>query len=434
MRAAWLLLLALPCPAQEEKQVRERPRPSRVLADRVAAWLTAGAEATDAGLDWVVDVRAKRPSRSTSLYSGTSGVVLFFLEHHAQTGSAASLRTATRAAAQLRRRVTQRPPRMMGLYTGLAGVAFTFAELSRSTGQEQHRQWVTDCLGRLDAAAVWKDEECSWGPVTDVISGSAGIGLALLRLRSFDEKRCLRLARGAGEQLLRGAERIEGKLRWQMQPGYAREMPNFSHGTAGVAYFLLRLYEVTRDERFLVAARRGADYLLSIGGTAGRIYHNDKNKTLFYLSYCHGPPGTARLFGRLAKHDDDPRYAAFAGAAAALLRESGVPGQKTPGFWNNHGQCCGTAGIADFFLARARAGAAEVDTRHLDTLLAALRKAADEEQGGGAWTLAEHRVRPQLLSTQTGYMQGAAGIGMLFLHHLAWQQGKPRRIVLPDQE
>ena len=30
-----------------------------------------------------------------------------------------------------------------------------------------------------------------------------------------------------------------------------RLMPNFSHGTAGIAYFLARLYEETHDKAFL---------------------------------------------------------------------------------------------------------------------------------------------------------------------------------------
>ena len=65
-------------------------------------------------------------------------------------------------------------------------------------------------------------------------------------------------------------------------------------------------------------------------------------------------------------------------------------------------------------------------------MLAAIAKNAKTRQKGACWTVAEHRVRPKLLSTQTGYMQGAAGIGLLFLHDAARRKGKPRRIVLPD--
>ena len=117
---------------------------------------------------------------------------------------------------------------------------------------------------------------------------------------------------------------------------------------------------------------------------------------------------------------------------------------KTRGFWNNHGQCCGTAGVADFFLhlragrgAAGRGGKARFGER-LDGLFAALEAAGEATAGednagdGIRWTGAEHRVRPKLLTTQTGYTQGAAGIGLAFLHDAALRRGSPRRIVLPD--
>jgi hypothetical protein len=49
-----------------------------------------------------------------------------------------------------------------------------------------------------------------------------------------------------------------------------------------------------------------------------------------------------------------------------------------------------------------------------------------------SWVQAEHRTRPDLLFAQTGYMQGAAGIGTFFLRlaHAARPAG--RRIVFPD--
>jgi hypothetical protein len=41
-------------------------------------------------------------------------------------------------------------------------------------------------------------------------------------------------------------------------------------------------------------------------------------------------------------------------------------------------------------------------------------------------------TQPDNLVTQTGYMQGAAGIGMWLLRFDAFQQGKKRSIMLPD--
>ena len=62
---------------------------------------------------------------------------------------------------------------------------------------------------------------------------------------------------------------------------------------------------------------------------------------------------------------------------------SGVPERLRPGFWDNDGRCCGTAGVGDILLDAAQ-----------DCL--------------------EHRQDPPLLPPGTSWMQGAAGIAPSF--------------------
>ena len=52
--------------------------------------------------------------------------------------------------------------------------------------------------------------------------------------------------------------------RWELAPGFERTYPNFSHGTAGVAYFLATLHEATREPAFLDAAVAGALFASSL--------------------------------------------------------------------------------------------------------------------------------------------------------------------------
>ena len=54
------------------------------------------------------------------------------------------------------------------------------------------------------------------------------------------------------------------------------------------------------------------------------------------------------------------------------------------------------------------------------------------DRDGMRWIQAEHRVRPELLVAQTGYMQGAAGIGMLLFHLDSFLRGERPAIVFPD--
>src|SRR5262249_17562547 len=114
------------------------------------------------------------------------------------------------------------------------------------------------------------------------------------------------------------------------------------------------------------------------------------------------------------------------------IMESGLPDRRTSGFWNNVSQCCGSAGVAEFFLDLYRLTG---ERRYL----AFSQRMADDFLGrathdaqGGAWVQAEHRVKPDLLIAQTGYMQGAAGIGVGLLHLDAGLRGMKPPIRLPD--
>jgi lantibiotic modifying enzyme len=217
---------------------------------------------------------------------------------------------------------------------------------------------------------------------------------------------------------------------------FPRNMPNFSHGTAGVAYFLATLASETRDKSFADAAVRGAKYLESIAtptdGDGRRIFHNDPDgHDLFYLSWCHGPAGTSRLFHRLGAVTGDRSWSAYVPRLAQGIVGSGVP-QRSPGFWNNISQCCGNCGVSDFFVSlHGVTGDA--------SYLAFARRVADDtldratpEGDGSKWVQAENRVSPNVVLAQTGLMQGAAGVGLSMLRLDGALRGRKATIVLPD--
>jgi hypothetical protein len=189
---------------------------------------------------------------------------------------------------------------------------------------------------------------------------------------------------------------------------------------------------------FLDTARAGARYLLSVAKTDGEVclvFHHEPDADgldLFYLSWCHGPAGTARLFQRLAMVSGEPEWREWVGRAARGIRGSGIDKHDTPGFWNNVGQCCGSAGVGTFFLAYYRATG---DRDGLDFARAMTRqllsKGARDAQGL-RWVHAEHRVRPTEVAAQTGWMQGAAGIGAWLLELDGFDKGRKPRVTFPD--
>ena len=114
------------------------------------------------------------------------------------------------------------------------------------------------------------------------------------------------------------------------------------------------------------------------------------------------------------------------------IEEIGAPETRSAGFWNNHGQCCGDAGVGEFaLLAAQRTGRAEyvdVARRCAEVIL----EAAEVEDGQRRWRQAEHRDRPDFLQAQTGYMQGAAGIASFLQHLSGTLAGAPVKIRPPD--
>jgi len=408
--------------------------PYLAAAEKAAAWIRASEIRTPAGLSWPA-VPKDPSSVAFNLYSGTPGVVLFFIQAYYTTGRAEYLQQARDGADFLLSKMAG--VEGMGLYEGLSGVAFALEETFRASGDEKYRSGLAACLGRIRAAAVEAGGGIEWSSTTDVISGGAGTGLFLIyAARETKDKAWLDLAARAGNRLIELGRPENGGLKWAMDPGYSRLMPNFSHGTAGIAYFLAALYQETKRREHLDAALAGARYLLSVAKTEGDgclIFHDEPdNKNLYYLGWCHGPVGTARLFYLLAEASADRSWLGWVRKSAKSLLESGIPEEETPGFWNNAGICCGLAGVGEFFLDLHKALGDESYVEFSKRVTARLLAKATVQDGKMSWLQAEHRTRPDYLFAQTGFMQGAAGIGTFLFRLAADERGKTRRIIFPD--
>lgn len=206
--------------------------------------------------------------------------------------------------------------------------------------------------------------------------------------------------------------------RFRTEPG-AAEMPNFSHGVAGIAAVLaVAGAEVGRPE-VVAAARRGAEHLITLGITddngfrVPRVIPWDPGPEFTY-NWCHGGPGTSLLFAAL-------EYAGVREVAGESpqtwhrrcldsVRNSGVPDRGDPGFWDNDGRCCGTAGVGDAFLDAWQRRGDEQDLEFAVRCADALVDRAFRDGSSAYWRFVEHRNEEPLLPPGVGWMQGTAGI------------------------
>lgn len=399
-----------------------------------ARWVRAAGVRTGAGLTWPADP-ADPKSVGTTLYSGSPGVVLFMLELHHATKDSAYLADARAGADELIARLASE--QQTGLYTGIAGVGFTLGEVHRATGDRTYRDGMAAVVRTLKDRAQPAGAGVQWSAVTDIIGGNAGTGLFLLHAAAYlGDPAARSLAARAADRLIEAGIPEHGGLKWMMEPSFARLMPNFSHGTAGIAYFLARVYEETKDRKYLDASLAGARYLQAIAKTDGDIcliQHNQpQGLELYYLGWCHGPVGTARLWRQLAKVTGDASWDAWVDKSARGILQSGIPEKLTDGFWNNVSQCCGSAGVGQFFLDLHEARTNPTYLTFAKRMTGDLLKRGTRDEKGLRWVQAEHRVQPKLLVAQTGYMQGAAGIGMWLLRLDAAERGRENFVRFPD--
>jgi hypothetical protein len=419
----------------------------RELGEEAWAWVL-GQLRDDAG-PWLADAvedEAPKPAEDRdSLYAGIAGLAPVLAEigcHRELSGVETALAAGIADRLAGRAAVRVEP----SLYDGLAGDATALRLLA--PGRERV---AMDRLADLRTADGWNTTSDvrpeTRAPLTDLIMGSAGV---VLTAAWAGGDAAAGIMTTGGEALLRAAEPTGAGLDWRMWPGYRSSSPNFSHGTAGVASALAVAGLALGRPDFVAAARRGADHLVAVGSlddggfivehTVPRSYREVEPVT---YNWCHGPAGTSQLFAALARAGVEQA----GGFEVAQLRRrclrsvlaSGIPRRLRPGFWDNDGRCCGTAGVGDILLDAAQDTDDEAyaeELRHgATTMAAALADRAIRDEAGARWRFVEYREDPPLLPPRTSWMQGAAGIAAFLLRTARVLRDGPAAPVVdrPDQ-
>jgi lantibiotic modifying enzyme len=311
------------------------------------------------------------------------------------------------------------------LYDGLAGDATALRMLApvhvpvvlhRLVELMTPEGWVTTLVG--DAP-----ERC----LTDVVMGTAGVVMAATWVGGEEAES---VALTGCEALLKAADRTAAGLDWGSWPGAPSRGPNYSHGTAGIASALAVAGATYGRPDMVDAAVLGAQHLLAVGTlddggfvVPHTIPASKRDVEPITYSWCHGPTGTSHLFAALAHAGvtevgglgvNDLRRRCF-----RSVLDSGAPQRLRPGFWDNDGRCCGTAGVGDVLLDGAQDAP---DAAEAGELLSAARVMGDalversiRVEDRAFWRFVEHRQDPPLLPPGTSWMQGAAGIAAFLL-------------------
>ncbi|MFJ8031573.1 lanthionine synthetase LanC family protein [Streptomyces sp. NPDC096032] len=384
------------------------------------------------------------PDRDT-LYAGIAGLAPVLAEiarYREMTASERSLADGivSRLSAQAAHRAEP------SLYDGLAGDAMALRLLAPGAEQTALRR-----LADLATPDGWRTtlefEPGSDAPLNDIVMGNAGVVLTAVWAGGESAEA---IATTGCEALLRVGDRTEAGLDWGIAPGATSKCPNYSHGTAGVASALAVAGAALNRPDFVEAAVAGARHVVSVGSLEGgglvvphTIPPSKRDVEPVTYTWCHGPAGTSHLFAALAHAG----VAEVSGLPVGELRDrcltslltSGIPERLRPGFWDNDGRCCGTAGVGDVLLDAAQdcGTPARADTlvRAARTMGDALVTRAIRDDTGTRWRFLEHRQDPPLLPPGTAWMQGAAGIAAYLLRLARFVETGPDAPVVdrPDQ-
>ncbi len=416
----------------------------RAAAEQVAGWLVSTAERGPQGWCWPLQPGVA-PDVEHGLGWGTAGPVLFFVEAFRTTGDERWLA----AAREGRRWMAAHLDGCLqewagcGLFTGAGGWAVVLDELAAASGDEHARDLAGRVMSAVAAGATDAGAGVHWHDLTEILWGTAGVGCLLLSLgEEYLGAAGLELAVRAGDWLLTQAEQAPPGIRWSLgrgyearRPGDMRRFPNFAHGTAGIGFFLARLAQVTGEARFRDASLAGTEWIMTTvrtdNDTCAAYHHNPGGTELFTLGWCHGPPGLGWLFRQLELTTGGAGWRGWVRRAARADLASGIPERREPGFWDNVARCCGSAGVAEFFLDLHRLEGQPADLAFAVTLVDDLLDRAISDRSGMRWSNHEFRLPEPDLPPETTYMQGAAGIGSTLLRLHRYLAGDPWTVRWP---
>jgi lantibiotic modifying enzyme len=399
-------------------------------AERLAAsaldWLLRVARETPDGLTWTSHPGDDKVN--PTLYSGAAGIVITLLEAHRHFGDDRYADAAVRAARAIAGTIPQ--CEASSLYFGLSGTAVVLRAVGDQLSDAGSEQAARGALDRV--RALFDGER--WGPQFDLLGGNAGIALGALRVGDVG------LAEDAVTPYLRAAEVTPHGVTWENRTGMAARRHHISHGTLGVACALAATSRATGRADLMSLALAGVADVVArndAGPTGFLVPHSDPQQApdrieRYSYGWCHGPAGDAQVFRLLHQLTGEARWLALQDRCWRTVVESGLPRRLRPGFWDNSGRCCGTAGV--LALACDRAAERGNGLEFGAVLVADLAARATVDPAGARWSNHEHRRTPSILEPRTGWAMGNAGIVSELLRFARIQAGSDPRyaVTWPD--
>ncbi len=338
------------------------------------------------------------------LYDGLSGIALFlaYFGHIYENNEYTALAQAAFATVETYLRDDTYQPPCIGGYSGLGGILFTLSHLG-TLWERPELIDLAECLINQHQPMITTDDQY------DMVSGAAGYIAGLLSLYAIrPEPFILESAKLAGDHLLIRADRIGDKVSWLGKNMSESPLAGFSHGAAGIAYSLIRLYGVTGETSYLNTAKGALEFERTLYSKEQKNWldKRDHLHTGCMTAWCHGAPGIGLARLSCLDYLDTPEIRDEIDTAIHTTLNSG--------FGHNHSLCHGDLGNLELLTEAGYTFNDDHLNSEIDRLIKSILRDIDES--GWLCGLPIPVENP-------GLMTGLAGIGYQLL-----RLANPRKI------
>jgi class II lanthipeptide synthase len=294
-------------------------------------------------------------SYGTDLYNGTSGIGYFLSYLYSYTNDDIIKKTALGCFEQTIANIEQtHASARIGFYTGWAGIVKVLQSCSPLLKTHSFEKQTAFMLESLDQCNLRESG-------IDVLAGSAGAISVLIAQHTRIDDAYIITAKKIADYLIQIAHKTEKAWSWNtLNPGSTDSTGNltgFSHGTAGIGWAFIELFNVTKEEKYHDAAQRAFEYERALfnsqyGNWPDLRNINDDNKSSASLygsiAWCHGAPGIGlsrlRVYNLLADETCKKEAEIAVSTTSNMINQSLQSGQI------NFSLCHGIAGNTELLI------------------------------------------------------------------------------------
>ena len=446
------------------------------FAEETASWIKTTGKKGRTGKLWNQSPDSKENFEDypmltpKSLYGGSAGVGLFYLRLYQVTKKNEYLEEAKQAAEEIIStdeglafyertlklgatadklvHVKNMPGWIAGFYNGPAGHAYFILKLYELTGDKKYLDYAVKVADDILASAKKSEQGIYWSEQLDYCGDAGYIPYFFELYRFTKDEKLIEASRSFGKYLLsKGKPAPKGGKFWNVVDLTIIDFPkdvfwvNLAHGTSGVGFVFALLYQLTKDQEFLTAAKDAADYIkgIAVGDEQGVLVpyldslERGPSTEFYYLSQCHGPAGTSLLFQSLYEITGEKDYLDWVLKLSRGIIKAGAPENFSRGYWQSQALCCGTPGILEHFVSVYKLTGQKEFLEYAERAAKTVVGQSFVEDADGdiyhqkslrRWSGAWWRTIPTDVHTYTGLYIGTAGNAWTLLSLAAAEKGE----------